>query len=80
MPHTTPLVSEPLPLSPCRVRNLLCTNSVVFPARNFIYKDIPQIQYKNHAVQIMALRNKLHNPVINVFFGKQLPSNTQSLL
>lgn len=37
--------------------------------RNFIYKDIPQIQFKNHTVQIMALRNKSDIPVINVFLG-----------
>lgn len=37
--------------------------------RNFIYKDIPQIQFKNQGVQIMTTRNKSNIPVVNVFFG-----------
>jgi len=37
--------------------------------RNFIYKDIPQIQYKNRKVQIMTTRNRLNHPVVNIFFG-----------
>lgn len=37
--------------------------------RNFIYKDIPQIQFKNRGTQIMTTRNKSNTPVVNVFFG-----------
>lgn len=37
--------------------------------RNFIYKDVPQIQYKNRTVQITTTRNRLTYPVVHVFFG-----------
>lgn len=38
--------------------------------RNFIYKDVPQIQYKNRTVQITTTRNRLTYPVVHVFFGR----------
>ncbi|XP_074609484.1 small ribosomal subunit protein mS25-like isoform X3 [Acropora palmata] len=37
--------------------------------RNFIFKDVPQIQFKNRTVQIMTLRNQSDIPLINVFLG-----------
>lgn len=42
----------------------------IFQRRNFIFKDVPQIQFKNRTVQIMTLRNQSDIPLINVFLGK----------
>ena len=42
----------------------------LFQCRNFIFKDIPQIQFKNRTVQITTLRNQSDIPLINVFLGE----------
>lgn len=42
----------------------------LFQCRNFIFKDIPQIQFKNRTVQIMTLRNQSDIPLVNVFLGE----------
>ncbi|KAK3751528.1 hypothetical protein QZH41_019420, partial [Actinostola sp. cb2023] len=37
--------------------------------RNFIFKDLPQIQFKNNGVQFIASRNTSEIPKVDVFFG-----------
>ncbi|KXJ13963.1 probable 28S ribosomal protein S25, mitochondrial [Exaiptasia diaphana] len=37
--------------------------------RNFIYKDLPQIQYKNNGVQFISSRNTSEIPKVDIFFG-----------
>ena len=43
---------------------------LIFFSRNFILRDVPQIQYKNPLVQIVTSRNTTEYPQIKLFFGK----------
>ncbi|EDO42540.1 predicted protein [Nematostella vectensis] len=37
--------------------------------RNFIYKDLPQIQYKNNAVQFITAKDRTDFPTVDIFYG-----------
>jgi hypothetical protein len=52
--------------------DLLCLKKKIgsFPCRNFIFKDVPQLQYKNPDVQfVMSKSAAVSSPRIDVFFG-----------
>ena len=41
------------------------------PFRNFIFKDVPQFQYKNPDVQFVTSKSgAVSSPRIDIFFGK----------
>ena len=37
--------------------------------RNFIYKDLPQVQFKNRLTQFLTVRNRTPIPVVDIFYG-----------
>ena len=53
------------------IYHILCTavNSTDFYCRNFIFKDVPQLQYKNPNVQFTTNKNNTNTSRIDVFFG-----------
>ena len=50
---------------------MVVTIEFVLLCRNFIFKDLPQLQFKNRAVQFLTMKNQMPHGNLKLFYGRR---------